>query len=110
MLAAILVMALLCPGTAVFATETESIAETEPIVEETEAEVTEPVPEETQPETEPETYEVDTESEVYRHCLELSAELVYDQLLVYDATNDEILFSDSLQETVVGCCLPPAYL
>ena len=104
MLAAILVMALLGSGSAVFATETEPVAETEPTVAETEPAPTEPVEEETQPKPEPETYTVDTESEIYQRCLELSGELVYDQLLVYDATNDEILFMDTRE----GAKLYPA--
>ena len=104
MLAAILVMALLGSGSAVFATETEPVAETEPTVAEAEPAPTEPVVEETQPKPEPETYTVDTESEIYQRCLELSGELVYDQLLVYDATNDEILFMDTRE----GAKLYPA--
>lgn len=86
-LAAILVMALLLGGNTVFAAD----------VTEPSAETTEPVPETTESpaERESRTYVVDTESEVYRICEELSAEMVYDQLLVYDATNDTILYSHS---------------
>ncbi len=52
------------------------------------------------PETEPEapknhTYEIDTESEIYKACEELYDQLKCDQILVYDPVNDEILYSYS---------------
>lgn len=117
--AAVLVMALLCPGSMAFATEptgtpAEPAAETAPLTpetvpaetipeetvpEETVPEETVPeetVPEETVPEeTEPHTYVIDTESDMYRLCDELAAEMTFDQLLVYDATNDEIFYTNT---------------
>ena len=96
-LAAVLAVALCCPGSAVFATETEP-AQTEPAAVETEPAETEPEetePEETEPEKETDTYTIDTESEIYRICQELTAEMVYDQLLIYEATADEILYADT---------------
>ena len=65
--------------------------------------VTTPVKEETQPpETEPEasetlhhTYEIDTESEIYKACEEIYDQLKCDQILVYDPDNDEILYAYS---------------
>ena len=95
LLAAVLVMTLLLSGSAVSATE---LPATEPIetVPETAAPAEETAPEETIPEeTEPHTYTVETETEIYRICADLAAEMAYDQLLVYDATNDEILYADS---------------
>lgn len=96
--AAILVMVLLLPGSVAQATEIEESlpeetlpAPTEPIPEETLPASTEPAPEETQPHT----YEVDTETEIYRVCDELAAELNFDQLLVYDATNDKMLYTNT---------------
>ena len=91
----ILVMTLLLPGSAAAATEeTQSQQETVPVVTETVSEET--VPEETVPEeTEPHRYIVNTESDIYRVCEETAAEMSYDQLLVYDATNDEILYMDT---------------
>ena len=87
-LAMILVMALLLPGSAAAATEE--------IQQETVPAVTEPAPTEAVPEeTEPLRYTVNTESEIYRVCEETAAEMTYDQLLVYDATADEILYMDT---------------
>lgn len=88
-LAAILVIALMLPGSAAAATE---------VTEPTEAPA--PAPTEaaaapTQEETEPPRYTVDTETEIYRICQEMAAELSYDQLLVYDATEDKILYMDT---------------
>ena len=40
-------------------------------------------------------YTVDTESEIYQLCDALSEGMVFDQLLVYDATNDEILYTNT---------------
>ena len=86
--AMILVMALLLPGSAAAATEE--------IQQETAPAVTEPAPTEAVPEeTEPPRYTVNTESEIYRVCEETAAEMTYDQLLVYDATADEILYMDT---------------
>lgn len=98
MLAAVLVLSLVLGGGSAYATEpTETVppvteAPTEPATEAPTEAPTE-VPEETEPE--PRVYTVDTESEIYRICRELSEEMGYDQLLVYDATADEILFSDT---------------
>ena len=86
--AMILVMALLLPGSAAAATE-EIQQETLPAV--TEPAIAEAVPEE----TESHRYTVNTESEIYRVCEETAAEMTYDQLLVYDATTDEILYMDT---------------
>ena len=86
--AMILVMVLLLPGSAVAATGE--------IQQETAPAVTEPAPTEAVPEeTEPQRYTVNTESEIYRVCKETAAEMIYDQLLVYDATTDEILYMDT---------------
>ena len=86
--AMILVMALLLPGSAAAATEE--------IQQETVPAVTEPAPTEAVPEeTEPPRYTVNTESEIFRVCEETAAEMTYDQLLVYDATADEILYMDT---------------
>lgn len=96
-LAALLVMALLCPGSAAFATEvdkTEPESATVP-AEPEETQMPETEPEETEPEKEIQTYTVDTESEIYRVCAETAEGMAYDQLLVYDATNDEIFFADT---------------
>lgn len=81
-LAAALVMSLLLGGSVAHATQTEP---TEPPVAETPSE--------------PRVYTVDTESEIYRICQEMSQEMEYDQILVYDATADEILYSDSREGT-----------
>ena len=88
-LAAILVIALMLPGSVAKATEGTEPAQV-PAPAQTEA-AAEPVPEETQPHR----YTVDTETEIYRICQELAAELSYDQLLVYDATEDKILYMDT---------------
>ena len=84
----ILVMALLLPGSAAAATE-EIQQETLPAV--TESSSAEAVSED----TEAKRYTVNTESEIYRVCEETAAGMTYDQLLVYDATNDEILYMDT---------------
>ena len=104
-LAAILVMALMLPGSAAAATEVTEPTEL-PIPVPTETAPTEtaptempapteaaeePIPEE----TEPPRYTVDTETEVYRICQELAEWMAYDQLLVYDATDDKILYMDT---------------
>lgn len=102
-LAAVLVMSLLLSASTVLATEITSPEASEPAQTqptETRSEETQPeetLPEETQPEeTQPEqTYTVDTESEIYRLCQELTQEMTYDQILVYDATNDRMLFTDT---------------
>ena len=99
-LAAVLVMTLLLSGSAVSATElpatepTETLPETAVATEATQPEETEPA--ETQPEeTEPPAYVIDTESEIYGICDALASEMEYDQLLVYDATGDEIFYAHS---------------
>ena len=94
-LAAVLVMTLLLSGSAVSATE---LPETEPTetVPETGAAAEESQPAETQPEeTESPAYVIDTESEIYGICDALASEMEYDQLLVYDATGDEIFYAHS---------------
>ena len=108
-LAAVLVVSLLLSGGSAYATEptetapsateapTEAPAEA-PTEAPTEAprETPTELPEETEPEpTEPHVYTVDTESGIYQLCREMAVDMPYDQLLVYDATNDEILFSDT---------------
>lgn len=95
LLAAVLVMTLLLSGSAVSATE---LPETEPTetVPETGAAAEESQPAETQPEeTESPAYVIDTESEIYGICDALASEMEYDQLLVYDATGDEIFYAHS---------------
>ena len=93
-LAAVLVMALLCSGSVVFATETEpetwaeETAEPETVPEETEPSETEaPTEAPAGPELpEPYVYTVDTESDIYILCDSLSEGMVYDQLLVFELT------------------------
>ena len=54
--------------------------------------------EETEPEQVPafpDTYDVDTQSQMYRVLSELAQELVSDQILVYDATDDKMLYTQS---------------
>lgn len=71
-------------------------AETNPAVtEQTEPEQT--VPEETAPEEETGGYIVDTESDMYKVLDALAPELKSDQILVYDATNDVIFYTRSLE-------------
>lgn len=95
LLAAVLVMSLLLGGSSAYATgPVETLPPATQAPTEAPAETPTEVPEEPEP-AEPQTYTVDTESEIYRICQELAQEMPYDQLLVYDATNDEILFSDS---------------
>lgn len=123
-IAVVLVMTLLCSGSVAFATgdgtealPVETVA-TEPVPEETlppetDPPETEPPTEpETEPPTEPEeptepeltlpevwTYTVDTESEIYGICDSLSEGMEFDQLLVFDATNNEILYTNSREST-----------
>ena len=115
-IALVLVMTLLCSGSVAFATE----AGTEPVstemlpVEtappETEAPTEPPTEPETEPPTEPEpaselplpevwSYTVDTETEIYSICDSLSEGMDFDQLLVFDATNNEILYTNSREST-----------
>ncbi len=88
-LAIVLVMALTLPGVDVRATEPQP---TEPEA----TGVPETVPQQTQPpETEPpfpETYEVNTGSEMYQVLAALEPELKCDQILVFDATDNEMLY------------------
>lgn len=97
-LAAILVMTLLLSGSVAFATEPE---ETQPATEaptQMPTEAPTEVPAETQPEpepTEPRVYTVDTESAMYQVCDAVADGMSFDQLLVFDATNDEILYTNS---------------
>ena len=111
-LAAVLVMSLLLGGSVVFATESTDVPVTEapteavqptdaPETEATEA-ATEPEPTEPEP-TEPK-YVVDTSTQLYKVCAEAVGEMTYDQVLVYDATNDQLIFS----ETREGSKLYPA--
>ena len=94
-LAAVLVMTLLLSGSAVSATELPATEPTETLPE-TGAAAEESQPAETQPEeTEPPAYVIDTESEIYGICDALASEMEYDQLLVYDATGDEIFYAHS---------------
>ena len=115
-LSAILVVALcLSFSTTAIATEpaeTETVpvtetapAETTPATE-TAPEETVPVetqpgetsPEKVQPEgTEPVTYTVDTESEMYQILAALEPELKSDQVMVYDTTNDKMLYTYSTE-------------
>ena len=102
--AMILVIALLLGGSisaaATEPSETVPAATEAPAPEETVAEETEPeetVPVETEPVPEPKVYTVDTESEMYQVLDALAPELVSDQILVYDATNDEIFYTRSLE-------------
>ena len=95
-LAAVLVVSLLCSGSVVFATEpteipaTEAPAETVPPTEA-------PVEEATEAPTEPNAvrYEVDTSTALYKVCANAASGLSYDQVLVYDATNDKLIFEDT---------------
>ena len=96
-LAAVLVMTLLLGSGSAYAAE---VTQTQPPATEAATEPATEAPTEapaaTEPEpTEPHTYTVDTGSGIYQVCQELSAEMPYDQLLVYDATNDVILYAES---------------
>ena len=96
-LAAVLVMSLMLSGSVVFATEPETLP-TEAAAEA--VQVTEaPAEEATEAPTEPEptvpVYEVDTGSALYKVCANAASGMSYDQLLVYDATNDKLIYSDS---------------
>lgn len=95
----VLVMSLLTASGQVYATQPE---QTQPPATETATEApTEPVtvPVETEPPAtepaEPHTYTVDTESQIYQVCDAMADGMNFDQLLVYDATNDEILYTNS---------------
>ena len=99
-LAAVLVMSLMLSGSVVLATEPTTVqpteveqTETEPVTEAATEAVTEPEPTEPEP-TEPE-YVVDTSTQLYKVCANTAAGMNYDQLLVYDATNDKLIFSDT---------------
>ena len=107
-LAAVLMMALLLGGIPVFATETDPAEPTQsatvpateapteaPTEEPTEAATEEPAEAPTEEPTEPHTYTIDTESEMYQLCDALAEGLHFDQLLLYDATNDEILYTNT---------------
>lgn len=93
MLAAVLVMSLLLGGSVAHATEPEQQTEATEVATQPPAEESAEVPDE------PHVYTVDTESEVYQICQEMSKEMDYDQILVYDATADEILYSESREGT-----------
>jgi len=101
-LAAVLVMSLLLSGSVVFATEatetlpTEAPAETvQPTEAPTEETPEAPVEEPTEPEPEVVRYEVDTSAGLYKVCAEMASGMAYDQILVYDATNDKLIFEDT---------------
>lgn len=104
--AAVLVMSLLLSGSAVFATElsetqptrasVETVPPTEaPVEETTQAPTEQPAEEPAEPEPTMPKYEVDTTSKMYKLCAEMASELSYDQVLVYDATNDKLIFEDT---------------
>jgi len=93
-LAAVLVVSLLCSGSVVFATEpTEILEDPAETVQATEA----PAEEATEAPTEPEAvrYEVDTSTALYKVCAGTASGMSYDQVLVYDATNDKLIFEDT---------------
>lgn len=101
-LAAVLVMSLMLSGSVVFATEPTEVLLTEAPAETavaTEAPVEEstlaPTEAPTEPEPEVVTYEVDTGAQLYKICAEMASGMSYDQLLVYDATNDKLVFEDT---------------
>ena len=97
-MAAVLVMSLLLGSGSAYATEpveTAPPATEAPTEAVTEAPTEAPTEEPTEAPTEPKVYTVDTESGIYKLCKEMAVDMPYDQLLVYDATNDEILFSDT---------------
>ena len=74
------------------ATEIPTEAPTEtPTEAPTEAPVEEPIEEP----TEPHVYIVDTESELYQVCDAVAEGMAFDQLLVYDATNDQIIYTNT---------------
>lgn len=101
--AAILVMVLLLTGTVASATEPQptQASATEPTateVPETQPPETEPPATEPEP-TQPHTYTVDTGSEIYALCQDLTQGMSYDQILVYEASSDEILYAHSREGT-----------
>ena len=75
----------------------ETVAPTEEsaVLEETLPEQTDP--EETEPVEEAKVYTVDTQSQMYQVLDALAPALASDQILVFDATNDEILYTRSLE-------------
>jgi len=93
-LAAVLVMSMLLSGSVVFATELTEPAEIPAeTVQPTEAPTEAPAEEATEPE--PVRYEVDTSAGLYKVCAEMASGMSYDQVLVYDATNDKLIFEDT---------------
>ena len=105
-LATVLVATLLLGGIGASATEPteELIAPTE-MIEETQApteaptEVSAEVPTEAPAELEVTGYIVDTQSAIYGICDAMAEGMGFDQLLVYDATNDKILYTNSREST-----------
>ena len=104
--AAVLVMSLLLSGSAVLATElsetqptqasVETVPPTEaPVEETTQAPTEQPAEEPAEPEPTVTKYEVDTSAQLYKVCAGMASELSYDQVLVYDATNDKLIFEDT---------------
>ena len=102
-LSLVLVMSLLLSGSVVLATETEQTQPTETVEETATEETTQATEVTTEEATEPESesepteppYEVDTSTKMYKVCAETAAGMSYDQLLVYDATNDKLIYSDT---------------
>ena len=97
-LSLVLVMLLLlsCASGASATEPAETVPPSTEVTEETTAETAgeETLPEEIVPEeTGPVTYEVDTESPMYQALAALEPELKSDQFLVYDATNDVMLYT-----------------
>ena len=90
-MAMILMVSLLTTSGPVFASQTTETAAQLPTEATTGPAETEPAA------TEPEahTYTVDTESAMYQVCDAVADGMNFDQLLVYDATNDEILYTNS---------------
>ena len=105
-LAAVLVMSLMLSGTVVFATEPAETLPTEvpavtvqpteiPTETPTEAPTEEPTEDPTEPVPPTPKYEVDTSTALYKVCANTASGMAYDQILVYDATNDKLVFSDT---------------
>ena len=93
-LSLVLVVSLLLSGSVVLATETDETQPAESIEETVATENAETTEEAAEEAAEPE-FEVDTTTQIYKVCANTAAGLNYDQLLVYDATNDKLIFSDT---------------
>ena len=103
---ALLVTALLLNGSVAFATEpvetepAETVATEETVPPETEQPAETPTespaePAPTEAPEQPEYYPVDTKSEIYALCDALAEGMSFDQLMVYDATNDRMLYTNT---------------